>query len=62
MTDHAAMNETSLLMAMYPELVQMENLPSDATKWPVGVSGKDPRKFADPEVGNQSINEQKDQL
>ncbi len=42
MTDHAAMNETSLEMAMYPELVQMKNLPSDSTKWPLGVSGKAP--------------------
>lgn len=62
MTDHAAMNETSLLMALRPELVQMENLPSDAEKWPVGVSGKDPRKFATPEVGNKSINEQKERM
>ncbi len=62
MTDHAAMNETSLIMAMYPELVQMENLPLDSEKWPVGVSGKDPRKFASPEVGIKSINEQKERM
>ncbi len=62
MTDHAAMNETSLLMAMRPELVQMENLPSDSSKWPVGVSGKDPRKYATPEVGIKSINEQKERM
>jgi len=62
MTDHAAMNETSLIMAMYPELVQMENLPSDSTKWPVGVSGNDPREFASPEVGIKSINEQKERM
>ena len=62
MTDHAAMNETSLIMAMYPELVQMENLPSDSEKWPVGVSGKDPRIFASPEVGMKSINKQKERM
>jgi len=62
MTDHAAMNETSLLMAMYPELVQMENLPSDTAVWPVGVSGRDPRIFASPQVGFKSINEQKERM
>ena len=62
MTDHAAMNETSLVMAMYPELVQMENLPSDTAQWPLGVSGKDPRIFASPEVGIKSINEQKERM
>ncbi len=62
MTDHAAMNETSLVMAMYPELVQMENLPSDTKKWPVGISGKDPRKFASAEVGIKSIEKQKKRM
>ncbi len=62
MTDHAAMNETSLVMAMYPELVQMENLPSDTAHWPLGVSGKDPRIFASPEVGIKSINNQKERM
>ena len=62
MTDHAAMNETSLVMAMYPELVQMENLPSDTEQWPLGVSGKDPRIYASPEVGNKSINNQKKRM
>ena len=62
MTDHAAMNETSLLMAMYPELVQMESLPSDTTQWPLGVLGKDPRIFASPEVGIKSINDQKERM
>jgi len=62
MTDHAAMNETSLIMEMYPELVQMENLPSDSEKWPVGVAGNDPRKFGSPEVGMKSISEQKERM
>ncbi|NQU87713.1 MAG: creatininase family protein [Mariniphaga sp.] len=60
MTDHAAMNETSLIMALYPELVQMENLPADTTKWPMGVMGNDPRIYASPEVGNKSIKMVKD--
>ena len=62
MTDHAAMNETPLVMAMYSELVQMKNLPSDSTKWPLGVSGKAPRKFACRKVGIKSVNEQKERM
>jgi len=53
MVDHAAMNETSLVMALRPELVQMDRLSKD--RWPVGVGGKDPRKFASPELGRQIL-------
>lgn len=52
-TDHAAANETSLVMALRPDLVQMENLPKD--RWPMAVSGKDPRIHASREVGQQAI-------
>ncbi len=52
-TDHAAANETSLLMALRPDLVQMDNLPKD--RWPMAVSGKDPRIHASREVGEQAI-------
>ncbi|MCP4608180.1 MAG: creatininase family protein [Planctomycetes bacterium] len=53
MVDHAAMNETSLVMALRPELVQMGRLSKD--HWPVGVGGKDPRKFASPDLGKQIL-------
>jgi creatinine amidohydrolase len=53
--DHAAMNETSLVMALRPELVQMDRLPSDPQAWPVAIGGKDPRTFASPEVGRKAI-------
>ena len=43
MVDHAAMNETSLVMALRPELVQMYRLPKVEAGWPVGVGGRDPR-------------------
>jgi len=36
-----------------PELVQMENLPTD--RWPMAVSGKDPRIHASHEVREQAI-------
>ena len=41
--DHAARNETSVLMAVAPELVDMSLLPADRSQWPQGVSGEDPR-------------------
>ncbi len=58
--DHAAMNETSLVMALRPELVQMDRLSKD--HWPVGVSGKDPRTFASPELGRKIIELQKERM
>jgi creatinine amidohydrolase len=54
-TDHAASNETSLLMALRPELVQIENLREDLDVWPVGVLGKDPRVHASAELGRKAI-------
>jgi creatinine amidohydrolase len=53
--DHAAMNETSLVMAMHPDLVRMENLPSDPEEWPLAVNGRDPRTEASPELGRKAI-------
>jgi creatinine amidohydrolase len=53
--DHAAMNETSLVMALLPELVHMERLPADLDKWPVAISGRDPRVHAGAEMGRKAI-------
>ena len=56
MTDHAARNETSLMMYFFPELVHIDRLPSDPKKWPVGMSGVDPRfGAANPELGKESV-------
>lgn len=41
--DHAARNETSLVMAVRPELVDLEQLDADRAVWPQGVGGEDPR-------------------
>ena len=60
--DHAAMNETSLVMALRPELVRMDRLPQDPDSWPVGVGGKDPRKFASPELGNEILKLQTERM
>lgn len=54
-SDHAAANETSIMMALYPELVQMENLPNDLKIWPLAVQGKDPRTDASRQHGEEII-------
>lgn len=41
--DHAARNETSLVMALRPDLADLNRLDSDRTVWPQGVGGQDPR-------------------
>jgi len=60
--DHAAANETSLTMALYPDLVHMEYLPQDLQEWPKAISGKDPRLFAGAEFGEQIIQVQLDRM
>lgn len=62
MVDHAAMNETSLVMALRPELVKMEYLPADTSEWPAGVGGKDPRLWASPEKGKEILVIQKERM
>ena len=41
--DHAGRNETSILMAVAPDLVDLSLLPDDWGEWPQGVAGEDPR-------------------
>jgi creatinine amidohydrolase len=41
--DHAGRNETSIMLAVAPELVDLDQLPSGRDVWPQGVSGEDPR-------------------
>jgi creatinine amidohydrolase len=62
MTDHAAMNETSLLMTLRPELVKMEHLPADTAVVPVGIGGRDPRIWASPEIGAEILATQKERM
>ena len=62
MVDHAATNETSLVMALRPELVHMEYLPADLDQWPVGVGGRDPRTHASAELGRKAIDLQKERM
>ena len=41
--DHAAQNETSLMMHLRPDLVDLSKLPTSRDIWPQGVGGRDPR-------------------
>jgi len=41
--DHAAHNETSLMMYLRPDLVDLSQLSTSRDVWPQGVAGKDPR-------------------
>ena len=53
--DHAAHWETSLLMALRPELVDMGELPEDPDVPLVGVSGIDPRTHASADLGERAV-------
>jgi creatinine amidohydrolase len=52
--DHAGKNETSLMLAHHPHLVDLAQLPPDRSVWPQGVAGDDPRD-ATPEHGEECI-------
>ena len=41
--DHAARNETSLMMHFRPGVVDLSQLPASRSTWPQGVAGEDPR-------------------
>ncbi len=53
--DHAAKWETSLMMAMRPELVDMSRLPEDLDEPLIGVGGIDPRREASAEYGAKGV-------
>lgn len=53
--DHAAVNETSLLQALRPELVELDRLPAIDERWPTGVDGDDPRRHASTERGERIV-------
>jgi creatinine amidohydrolase len=61
-TDHAAANETSLMMALHPELVEMQNLPQDLNEFPVAIAGHDPRIYASATKGFEAIRLQVDRM
>ena len=52
--DHAARNETSIMLAADPGLVDLSRLPQDPDEWPQGVAGEDPRRST-AEYGEQLL-------
>jgi creatinine amidohydrolase len=61
-TDHAAANETSLIMALHPDLVHMDNLDPNPNVLPLGIDGDDPRTAASSDRGKQAIALQVDRM
>lgn len=53
--DHAGANETSIMMHVRPDLVQMQHLPRDTAQWPLGLIGKDPRIHASARHGKSIV-------
>jgi len=53
--DHAGKWETSILMHLRPEWVDMEQLSADLDEKLEGVNGDDPRVHASPEVGREIV-------
>jgi creatinine amidohydrolase len=52
--DHAAKNETSLMLALAPTLVEMDQVPSEGDKLPQGTGGVHPRE-ASAEYGEECL-------
>ena len=59
-TDHAAFNETSLVMAIRRDLVDMETISED--EYPLGVWGIDPRNNASESIGDKILKENLDRV
>ena len=53
--DHAASFETSLMLALCPELIDINALEPDLSKPNIGVIGKDPRVHASKEFGEKIL-------
>ena len=53
--DHAAAFETSLMLALCPDLADLNELDSDLTKPSIGVHGLDPRVHASKEYGEKIL-------
>lgn len=61
-TDHAAANETSLVMALRGDLVAMDQLPVDRNEPILAIDGDDPRELACADRGRQAIQLQLDRM
>ena len=54
--DHAAANETSIMMSLHSSLVHMDQLPEDLEEQPLGLIGDDPRTHASTDHGDNIVN------
>ena len=50
------------MMALRPELVNIENLPKDLSEKPLGLIGKDPRRHASFDKGRNIVELQLDNM
>jgi creatinine amidohydrolase len=55
--EHAAKYETSMIQYLYPELVELDNLPANLSEGCIGSLGGDPRTTASAELGEKLIRE-----
>jgi len=56
--DHAGANETSLMMALHPELVHLNAISVGPDGSPEAVIGKEPRNYASAELGEKAVQHQ----
>lgn len=61
MGDHAAANETSITMALFPELVDMETLQEGISSM-VGMAGENPLLHANSDLGGQIVEKTLDDM
>jgi len=54
--DHAAANETSIMMSLHPSLVHMDQLPEDMEEEPLALIGDDSRIHSSKDRGNNIVN------
>jgi hypothetical protein len=45
------------MMALHPDMVKMERLPTQLSEWPKALKGRDPRLHASAEMGYKIINQ-----
>ena len=53
--DHGSSNETSIVMACRPELVDMSRITAPRGRTPLGLAGIDPREAASAEIGEKAF-------
>ena len=60
--DHGGANETSIMLAADAQLVEMDRLPKDMSKWPLAIGMGDPRTDASRILGEEILEYQSQRL